>query len=83
MPLQHQFVDRRDLSGDTEDLKSVFIVYFSGERSRQKIAKICDSYAATTYSVPESATLRDRYSYYYYCYCYYYIHIYIYIYIYM
>jgi V-type H+-transporting ATPase subunit a len=61
MHLQHQPVDRRDLSGDTEDLKSVFIVYFSGERSRQKIAKICDSYAATTYAVAESATLRDRY----------------------
>jgi vacuolar-type H+-ATPase subunit I/STV1 len=60
MHLQHQPVDRRDLSGDTDELKSVFIVYFSGERSRQKIAKICDSYAATTYAVSDSATLRDR-----------------------
>jgi V-type H+-transporting ATPase subunit a len=34
--------------------KSVFIVFFSGERSKNKIEKICDSYGATKYSLPES-----------------------------
>jgi len=33
--------------------KTVFIVFFSGERSRQKIEKICDSYGASKYHLPE------------------------------
>ena len=33
--------------------KSVFIVFFSGERSKTKIEKICDSYGATKYALPE------------------------------
>ena len=36
--------------------KSVFIVFFSGERSKVKVDKIADSYGATKYSLPDSAT---------------------------
>jgi vacuolar-type H+-ATPase subunit I/STV1 len=59
MHLQHEELDSRDLP-DGSELKSVFIVYYSGERSKQKIDKICDSYGATKYMVQESASLRDR-----------------------
>ena len=59
MHLQHEEIDSRDLA-DGSELKSVFIVYFSGERSKQKIEKICDSYQATKYRVQESAALRDK-----------------------
>ena len=59
MHLQYEELDKRDL-GDGLVLKSVFIVYFSGERSRQKIEKICDSYGATKYKVQESAALREN-----------------------
>jgi vacuolar-type H+-ATPase subunit I/STV1 len=59
MHLQHEELDSRDLP-DGSELKSVFIVYYSGERSKQKIDKICDSYGATKYRVQESASLRDK-----------------------
>ncbi|MED6168631.1 V-type proton ATPase subunit a1 [Stylosanthes scabra] len=33
--------------------KEVFVVFFSGERSRTKILKICEAFGAHTYPVPE------------------------------
>jgi len=39
--------------------KSVFVIFFSGERSRIKIEKICDSYGATKYKLPEERSQRD------------------------
>merc|ERR1711970_1592498 len=33
--------------------KSVFVVFFSGERSRAKILKICDAFSANRYPLPE------------------------------
>eukprot|EP00698_Gefionella_okellyi_P006161 TRINITY_DN15599_c0_g1_i1.p1 TRINITY_DN15599_c0_g1~~TRINITY_DN15599_c0_g1_i1.p1 ORF type:complete len:847 (-),score=193.78 TRINITY_DN15599_c0_g1_i1:23-2563(-) len=41
-------------------MKTVFIVFFSGERSRVKIKKICDSYHANTYPCPDSPYERGR-----------------------
>lgn len=38
--------------------KSVFVIFFSGDRSRVKIDKICDSYAATKYRLPEQVRRR-------------------------
>ena len=58
MHLQHEELDSRDLA-DGSELKSVFIIYYSGERSKQKVEKICDSYGATRYSMQESAALRE------------------------
>jgi len=34
--------------------KSVFIVFFSGERSKVKIDKICDAYGANKYALPDN-----------------------------
>jgi vacuolar-type H+-ATPase subunit I/STV1 len=58
MHLQNEELDHRDLPEGSE-LKSAFIIYYSGERSKQKIEKICDSYAATRYSVADSASSRE------------------------
>lgn len=33
--------------------KSVFVIFFSGERSRTKILKICDAFSANRYPLPE------------------------------
>jgi len=33
--------------------KSVFVIFFSGERSRAKILKICDAFSANRYPLPE------------------------------
>jgi len=40
--------------------KSVFVIFFSGDRSRVKIDKICDSYAATKYRLPEQVPQQDE-----------------------
>ena len=40
--------------------KSIFIVFFSGERSQQKIDKICDSYGANKYALPEDRDERAK-----------------------
>jgi len=40
--------------------KSVFIVFFSGERSRSKIDKIADSYGATKYRLPETLAQQEQ-----------------------
>lgn len=33
--------------------KTVFVVFFSGEQAKAKILKICDSFGASCYPVPE------------------------------
>jgi len=40
--------------------KTVFIIYFQGERSQQKIKKICESFGANLYSCPETARERKE-----------------------
>ena len=50
----------KDPVTDEEVQKSVFIVFFSGERSRQKVDKICDSYACSKYSLPEGGSQQDE-----------------------
>ena len=39
--------------------KSVFIVFFSGERSRAKVEKIADSYGATKYRLPDTTAQQE------------------------
>ena len=38
--------------GRSPQEKSVFIVFFSGQRSYEKVAKICDAYGASRYTYP-------------------------------
>jgi len=38
--------------------KNVFIIFFQGERSQQKIKKICESFGANIYSIPDTAKER-------------------------
>ena len=40
--------------------KSVFIVFFSGERSRTKVEKIADSYGATKYRLPDTTAQQEQ-----------------------
>lgn len=44
-------------SGDMVE-KNVFIIFFQGERSQVKIKKICESFGANTYQIPD--TLAER-----------------------
>eukprot|EP01119_Soliformovum_irregulare_P000475 TRINITY_DN1032_c0_g1_i2.p1 TRINITY_DN1032_c0_g1~~TRINITY_DN1032_c0_g1_i2.p1 ORF type:complete len:833 (+),score=264.88 TRINITY_DN1032_c0_g1_i2:93-2591(+) len=41
--------------------KTVFIIYFQGERAQQKIKKICESFGANLYSCPETARERKEF----------------------
>mmetsp|Transcript_64490 Transcript_64490/g.147744 ORF Transcript_64490/g.147744 Transcript_64490/m.147744 type:complete len:816 (-) Transcript_64490:112-2559(-) len=54
MLLKHEEIE--DLNTDDHDAvsKSVFVVFFSGDRSRSKIGKICDSFNSNKYKLPES-----------------------------
>jgi V-type H+-transporting ATPase subunit a len=36
--------------------KAVFVVFFAGERARQKILKICDAFSANRYPFPDDVT---------------------------
>ncbi|CAI9778811.1 unnamed protein product [Fraxinus pennsylvanica] len=40
--------------------KTVFVVFFSGEQARIKILKICESFGASCYPVPEDLTKRSQ-----------------------
>ncbi|KAK6926846.1 V-type ATPase, V0 complex, 116kDa subunit family [Dillenia turbinata] len=42
--------------------KTVFVVFFSGEQARMKILKICESFGANCYPVPEDMTKRRQIS---------------------
>jgi len=57
MHLKHEELNQ---AGPDETMKSVFIVYFSGERSRSKIDKICEAFAATRYSLPDSTGAQEQ-----------------------
>mmetsp|Transcript_11318 Transcript_11318/g.28104 ORF Transcript_11318/g.28104 Transcript_11318/m.28104 type:complete len:978 (+) Transcript_11318:273-3206(+) len=59
--LKHDDIDApfRDPLTQEEVQKSIFIVFFSGERSRQKVDKICDSYACSKYRIPDTASQQD------------------------
>ena len=48
-PIMQQVRDPR--SGELMH-KSVFIIFFSGQRSHEKVAKICDSFGANRYTYP-------------------------------
>ena len=56
-PISEKFVDPVT---EAEIEKAVFVVFFSGERSRQKIDKICDSYGASKHSLPENKEEREK-----------------------
>ena len=63
MMLKHVSVDSEfyDPKNPGEGIKkSVFVVFFSGERSRQKIDKICDSYGANKYTLPQDKEERSK-----------------------
>jgi V-type H+-transporting ATPase subunit a len=45
-----------DVVENKEVEKVVFAVFFSGDRSRQKIDKICDSFKANKYALPDDAS---------------------------
>mmetsp|Transcript_16738 Transcript_16738/g.45622 ORF Transcript_16738/g.45622 Transcript_16738/m.45622 type:complete len:411 (-) Transcript_16738:1657-2889(-) len=63
MLLRHEDISESSLadpkSGEAVQ-KSVFIVFFSGERSRAKIDKIADSYGATKYRLPETPAGQEQ-----------------------
>ncbi|XP_024530911.1 V-type proton ATPase subunit a3 [Selaginella moellendorffii] len=40
--------------------KSVFVVFFSGERTQAKIVKICDAFGASRYPYPEEPSLQRQ-----------------------
>jgi len=50
-PLDHPIIDPK--SGENMQ-KTVYIVFFSGERAKAKITKICDSFGANKYPFPEN-----------------------------
>jgi len=63
MLLKHEEINATtyDPTKPEEELpKSVFVIFFSGERSRVKIDKICDSYGATKYRLPEQVPQQDE-----------------------
>jgi len=41
--------------------KNVFIIFFQGERAQFKIKKICESFSANTYQIPDSPAERKSY----------------------
>lgn len=41
--------------------KTVFIVFYQGERAQLKIKRICDSFGATTYQIPETPSERKNF----------------------
>eukprot|EP00216_Chloropicon_sp_CCMP2111_P004799 CAMPEP_0198237714 /NCGR_PEP_ID=MMETSP1446-20131203/3509_1 /TAXON_ID=1461542 ORGANISM="Unidentified sp, Strain CCMP2111" /NCGR_SAMPLE_ID=MMETSP1446 /ASSEMBLY_ACC=CAM_ASM_001112 /LENGTH=883 /DNA_ID=CAMNT_0043919949 /DNA_START=128 /DNA_END=2779 /DNA_ORIENTATION=- len=43
----------RDPALDEKVNKDVFVIFFSGDRSRSKMLKICDAFAANRYPLPE------------------------------
>lgn len=36
--------------------KTVFVIFFSGERAKTKISKICDAFGANCYPFPEESS---------------------------
>ena len=38
----------------------MFVIFFSGDRSRTKVEKICESFGATKYRLPESTAQQVR-----------------------
>ncbi|GAX85466.1 hypothetical protein CEUSTIGMA_g12882.t1 [Chlamydomonas eustigma] len=46
----------RDPASGEVQKKSVFVVFFAGERSRQKAQKICDAFSANRYPFPEDVS---------------------------
>jgi len=51
----------RDPSSGDLVHKTVFIVFFQGERAQLKIKKICDSFQASTYQIPETPSERKNF----------------------
>lgn len=56
----NMFLKQSPIEGKVEDpasgekvLKTVFVIFFAGERARQKILKICEAFAANRYPFPE------------------------------
>ena len=55
MVMKHEEIESA-LSSDEEgaEAKSAFVIFFSGERSRVKIDKICDSFQCNKFALPEN-----------------------------
>ncbi len=58
----NMFLKQAPIEGKVEDpatgdkvLKTVFVVFFAGERARAKILKICEAFGANRYPFPEDA----------------------------
>ena len=58
----NMFLKQAPIDGKMEDpatgdkvLKTVFVVFFAGERARQKVLKICEAFGANRYPFPEDA----------------------------
>ena len=62
MYLRHAEVSQRVRDPHTGELvyKSVFIIFFSGQRSMDKVMHICDSYGANRYNYPSQHAARQR-----------------------
>lgn len=59
--LKHAAVDElRDPASGEMQKKSVFVVFFAGERSRVKTTKICDAFGANRYPFPEDPTRQKQ-----------------------
>lgn len=59
----NMFLKQSPIEGKVEDpasgekvLKTVFVVFYAGERARQKIMKICEAFGANRYPFPEEFT---------------------------
>lgn len=61
MFMKHADVDEPITDPITGDLvkKTAFIIFFSGERSRAKVKKICESFHANVYPCPENPSERE------------------------
>jgi V-type H+-transporting ATPase subunit a len=47
--------------GDSLVEKTVFIIFYQGDRSQAKIKKICESFNANTYQIPDSPSERKTF----------------------
>lgn len=61
------YLKSTDIPGTVDDpetgekvQKSVFIVFFAGERAKSKIVKICDAFSANKYPFPEDISKQSQ-----------------------
>eukprot|EP01114_Cavostelium_apophysatum_P022526 TRINITY_DN817_c0_g1_i1.p1 TRINITY_DN817_c0_g1~~TRINITY_DN817_c0_g1_i1.p1 ORF type:complete len:810 (-),score=258.95 TRINITY_DN817_c0_g1_i1:55-2484(-) len=61
--MKHSEIEEKIKDPHTGELveKSVFIIFYQGERSHQKIKKICESFGANSYQIPDSGNDRKSF----------------------